>query len=95
MAERFDTIHYVPGGLARKTIVRLAVVIIAVLLLFWLSPFGTIAAGERGVHLRFSAVTGIKQEGLYFILPLITLLQDKFLIEANLDSKNPRTGPKF
>jgi hypothetical protein len=23
MAERFDTIHYVPGGLARKTIVRL------------------------------------------------------------------------
>jgi len=97
MAERFDTINYVPRGLPRKTIVRLAVVIIAVILLFWLSPFGTIAAGERGVHLRFSAVTGIKQEGLYFILPLIDSVQrmdikvQKEQTEADAASKDLQT----
>jgi hypothetical protein len=31
-------------------VIRIAVVIVAVLVLFWLSPLGTIAAGERGVQ---------------------------------------------
>src|SRR5947207_12613208 len=46
-------------GLARKNVIRIAVGIIALLLFFFLSPFGTIAAWERGVHLRSTtAVTG-------------------------------------
>lgn len=43
--------------------------IIAVVIL--LGSFGTVSAGERGVKTRFSAVTGIKNQGLYFKLPLI------------------------
>ena len=68
-------ILYSPGGMGGKTIIRIVVVIIGLLLLLWLSPFGTIAAGERGVHLRFSAVSGVKKEGLYFIVPLIDSVQ--------------------
>ena len=46
------------------------------LLLFIFSPFGTIAAGERGVHLRFTAVTGkVFGEGLYFRIPLVESVQ--------------------
>src|SRR5438876_1012108 len=63
-------------GLARKNVIRIAVGIIALLLFFFLSPFGTIAAGERGVHLRFTAVTGkVFGEGLYFRFPLIESVQ--------------------
>ncbi len=37
-----------------------------------LSSFGTVGAGERGVKLRFNAVTGkVYGEGLYFVLPFI------------------------
>ena len=46
------------------------------ILLFVLSPFGTIAAGERGVHLRFTAPTGkVFGEGLYFRIPLMESVQ--------------------
>jgi len=63
----------VVGG---NVLVRLAAVFVAILLLFWLSPFGTIAAGERGVHLRFTAVTGRTfGPGLYFRIPLIESVQ--------------------
>jgi regulator of protease activity HflC (stomatin/prohibitin superfamily) len=42
------------------------------LLLFGLGSFGTVNYGERGVLLRFGAVTGnVKDEGLYFKIPLI------------------------
>ncbi len=35
-------------------------------------PFGTVGAGERGVMLRFNAVTGkVLDEGLYFRLPFV------------------------
>ena len=35
-------------------------------------PFGTIGAGERGVQLRFGAVTGrVFDEGLYFRIPFV------------------------
>jgi regulator of protease activity HflC (stomatin/prohibitin superfamily) len=41
-------------------------------LLLWLGSCGTVNYGERGVLLRFGAVTGIvKNEGLYFKIPLI------------------------
>jgi regulator of protease activity HflC (stomatin/prohibitin superfamily) len=44
--------------------------------LFILSPFGTIAAGERGIHLRFNALTGkVFGEGLYFKVPFIESVQ--------------------
>lgn len=98
MAGGFDSATtYVPGGVGPKTIIRVAVVIIAALLLLWLSPFGTIAAGERGVHLRFTAVTGVKHEGLYFILPLIDSVQrmdikvQKEQTEADAASKDLQT----
>ena len=68
MAERFDreimerfdrdSLNFMRHDPARKNVIRIAVVIVALILLFVLSPFGTIAAGERGVHLRFTAVTG-------------------------------------
>ena len=97
MAETFNTVPYGPGGLGRTTIIRVAVVIVALLFLFWLSPFGTIAAVERGVHLRFTPVTGVKQEGLYFILPLIDSVQrmdikvQKEQTEADAASKDLQT----
>lgn len=48
------------------------IVIAVVVLLLVLSSFGTVSAGERGVHLRFGAVTGeVFDEGLYFKIPLI------------------------
>jgi len=37
-----------------------------------MSSFGTVGAGERGVRLRFSAVTGsVLDEGLYFQIPFV------------------------
>jgi regulator of protease activity HflC (stomatin/prohibitin superfamily) len=45
------------------------VVVLGLLMIF--STFGTIDAGERGVHTRFSNVVGIKDPGLYFKLPFI------------------------
>lgn len=37
-----------------------------------LGSFGTVAVGERGIHLRFSGATGrVYSEGLYFKIPLI------------------------
>jgi hypothetical protein len=48
----FGTIDFTHAGSARRNLIRIAAAIVALLLVFWLSPFGTIAAGERGVHLR-------------------------------------------
>lgn len=77
MAEKMDRITYSvsPEGGFRNAI-RIAAAILALLILYWLSPFGTIAAGERGVQLRFTAVTGkVFGEGLYFRIPLIETVQ--------------------
>ena len=68
-------ISYLPAGRGLPFVARLVAIAVILILLLWLSPFGTIPAGERGVHLRFSAVTGVKQEGLYFIMPLIDSVQ--------------------
>src|SRR5215467_2399537 len=76
MPVRFESVSQGPPGLRPKIILPIAAVIVVVLLLYWLSPFGTIPAGERGIHLRFSAVTGkVFGEGLYFVVPMIESVQ--------------------
>jgi regulator of protease activity HflC (stomatin/prohibitin superfamily) len=75
MPVRFDSVDHAPP-IKPKTAFRVVAVIVLLLLLWWLSPFGTIPAGERGVHLRFSAVTGkIFGEGLYLVVPFIESVQ--------------------
>jgi prohibitin 2 len=65
-----------PTFRAPRNIARTVGVILLIIAIFWLSPFGTIGAGERGVHLRFTAPTGrVIGEGLYFIVPLIESVQ--------------------
>lgn len=45
---------------------------VAFIVLLLGNPLGTIGAGERGIQLRFNAVTGkILGEGLYFRIPLV------------------------
>jgi prohibitin 2 len=74
MSEIFDSVNFKrPGGKKVTAIVIAAVVVFA---LFVFSPFGTIAAGERGVQLRFTAVTGkVFGEGLYFRIPFVETVQ--------------------
>jgi prohibitin 2 len=108
MAERFDreimerfdrdSLNFMRHDPARKNVIRIAVAIMALILLFFLSPFGTIAAGERGVHLRFTAVTGkLFGEGLYFRIPLIESVQmmdvkvQKYQMESAAASKDLQT----
>ena len=108
MAERFDreiierfdrdSFNFMRHGPARKNVIRIGLAIVALILLFVLSPFGTIAAGERGVHLRFTAVTGkLFGEGLYFRIPLIESVQtmdvkvQKYQMESAAASKDLQT----
>ena len=99
-AERFqrEAVDFVRKGPGGKTVMRAAIVVAALLLLFVLSPFGTIAAGERGVHLRFTAVTGkVFGEGLYFRIPLIEAVQtidvkvQKYEMQSAAASKDLQT----
>jgi prohibitin 2 len=54
----------------------IVLIIIAVILSTVNSPLGTVGAGERGVQLRFGAVTGkVFNEGLYFRIPFIERVQ--------------------
>ena len=108
MAERFDreiierfdrdSFNFMRQGPARKNVIRIGLAIMALILLFVLSPFGTIAAGERGVHLRFTAVPGkLFGEGLYFRIPLIESVQtmdvkvQKYQMESAAASKDLQT----
>jgi len=55
-----------------KIIIFSIIAVIGLFLLMSLSPFGIINAGERGIFLRFGAVTGrIVSEGLYFRIPIV------------------------
>ena len=48
------------------------IIVLLLLMLVVGSPIGTVGAGERGVQLRFDAVTGrVLGEGLYFRWPII------------------------
>jgi len=76
MAETFNPIRYARPDFGTSTVIRVAIAIAALLVLIWLSPFGVIGPGERGVHMRFTAVTGkVFGEGLYFVVPLIEKVQ--------------------
>ena len=69
MQTRFGEELRIPPGLGKKIA---AIVAIIVALLLIVGTVGTVRAGERGVLLRFGAVTGsIFEEGLYFKLPLV------------------------
>ena len=100
MSERFDieTLDFTRSGPARKKIFRIAAALLLILLLVWFSPFGTIAAGERGVHMRFTAVTGkVFGEGLYFRIPFIESVQkmdvkvQKYEMKSDAASKDLQT----
>lgn len=55
----------------KKIYVALAAIPVVLILLIIVWPFGTINAGERGVLLRWGAVTGkVLGEGLYFRIPI-------------------------
>ena len=60
-------------------------------LVFIFGSFGTIDAGERGVHTRFSQVVGVKESGLYFKLPIIDSIR-KFNVKTQVvvyERENP------
>lgn len=57
------------GEMFQYVAVRAVAGLFAIVLIF--SSFGTVGAGERGVKTRFAAVTGIKNQGLYFKLPFV------------------------
>ena len=59
----------IPPGMGKKILV-LGIVIVA--LVFLAGTVGTVGAGERGVLLRFTAVTDtVFDEGLYFKIPFV------------------------
>src|SRR5262245_46004954 len=73
MPEILNSVRFERG---HRTLFRAVLVLALLIFLFILSPFGTISAGERGIHLRFSAVTGkVLDEGLYFRIPLMESVQ--------------------
>jgi len=75
MPEIFDSVNFNRSS-GRKFVIRVVIVIVALLFLTILWPFGTIQAGERGVHLRFTAVTGkVFNEGLFIRLPMVESVQ--------------------
>ena len=52
------------------------IIVIGVIISIVNSPLGTVGAGERGVQLRFGAVTGkVFDEGLYFRIPFVESVQ--------------------
>lgn len=62
-----------------------------VLLVFIFGSFGTIDAGERGVHTRFKDVVGIKEPGLYMKLPIMDAVR-KFNVKTQVviyERENP------
>ena len=62
-----------PGAAQIKKYAIIAGMIFLLFLLVLIgSPIGTVGAGERGIQLRFDAVTGtVLDEGLYFRWPLV------------------------
>jgi len=55
--------------LTGKLVSHIVLLLVIVIVVF--GSFGTIDAGERGVHLRFKNVVGIKEPGLYMKVPLM------------------------
>jgi regulator of protease activity HflC (stomatin/prohibitin superfamily) len=66
--EEFRKELHIPMGMVKKKILWGAGAILGLVSLW--GTVGTVGAGERGVLLRFGAVTGtIFDEGLYFKIP--------------------------
>ena len=85
-----------PNATKLKKYVTIAAVVLVLLLIG--SAFGTVGAGERGVLLRFDAVTGkIYDEGLFFRWPFIEQVMkmdikvQKNQVEATAASKDLQT----
>jgi prohibitin 2 len=80
-----------------KLILKLIGFGLLLILFLVFSPVGTIGAGERGIRLRFGAVTGVVDEGLYFRLPLIENVKkmdvkvQKYEVDAGAASKDLQT----
>jgi len=98
MPEIFDSVQFARRNFGSSKIMRVLLVFLIVNLLFVFYPFGTIGAGERGVRLRFDAVTGGTVEpGLYFRIPIIERVQtmdvktQKEEMEAAAASKDLQT----
>jgi regulator of protease activity HflC (stomatin/prohibitin superfamily) len=82
----------IPPGLGRKLVVVVAVIAGLIVLA---GTIGTVGAGQRGVLLRFGAVTGeVKGEGLYFKFPfaeqvvLMSTQIQKYSAPASASSKD-------
>jgi len=82
----------IPQGLGKKIVVIVAVIAVLVLAA---GSTGIVGAGQRGVLLRFGAVTGeIKEEGLYFKIPfaeqvvLMSTQIQKYSAPASSSSKD-------
>jgi regulator of protease activity HflC (stomatin/prohibitin superfamily) len=78
-----------------KVISHLVIGFIIPVLLITQFPLGTVGAGERGVQLQFSAVTGkVFEEGLYFRIPFVQQVKimdvkvQKEQVEASAASKD-------
>ena len=90
-AEEFKDLR-IPPGMGKK-IVAIWIVLAALVLVT--GSTGTVGAGQRGVLLRFGAVTGeIKEEGLYFKIPfaeqvvLMSTQIQKYSAPASSSSKD-------
>ena len=62
-----------------------------VVIVLLISSFGTIDAGERGVHTRFSNVVGMKEPGLYVKIPFVDHIR-KFNVKTQVvlyERENP------
>ena len=68
MAEEFGEFK-LPSGMGKFVVIGV-IVLVGIFLVGGI--FGTVGAGQRGVLLRFGAVTGeIKEEGLYYKIPFV------------------------
>ena len=76
-----------PPGLGKKLVVFGFVIAVLVVLA---GTMGIVGAGQRGVLLRFGAVTGtIKEEGLYFKVPFA---EDVALMSTQIQKYTARVG---
>lgn len=73
MAEFAENWMNLEGNPNRAKLIKRGTLLLLGIIFIWiLFPFGTIHAGERGIRLRFNAVSGdVVREGLYFRIPLI------------------------
>ncbi len=68
----FENTNSMVPKLKVSSVFKLIVFIIVLIIVIFNFPFGTVGAGERGIKLRFNAVTStVLKEGLYFRIPFV------------------------